>query len=114
MKLDVRVGDRVTIVHSYQNRRRENSSSEEVIVRVGRLYAYIEVYGKQLGYSLENGWAKSGEYGGRMFTPESYAAHQRLTAAITRLRDLTRHYPWFERLPLEKIEAIVAILESDS
>ena len=95
------------------NRRRDGGPTESVITRVGRKLVYIEQYGREVAYRIEDG-RKNDNYGHSWLqTPEQYVEEMHRDALWSRLNaaGLRLELGMSHKVSTDKLERVVAIME---
>lgn len=110
--IDAKVGDTVVMTGS----RRNETHRQVQIVKVGRVYVYVEDYGRQTAFYRSNG-AERTDYGNcrNIYSPDDWAALQRrkeITGRLTTVHGI-RGCEYSFRQSTEVLEAILTILDSE-
>lgn len=110
--LDAKVGDTVVMTSS----RRTGTPREVQIVKVGRVYVYVEECGRQTAFYRSNG-AERTEYGSHrnIYSPDDWAALQWRNEITARLKEHgIRGSEYTFRQSTDILEDILTILDREA
>lgn len=82
----VKVGDTV-IVPTWNRREKLHDAEKYTITRVGRTLVYIQAYGQEVGFYMEDGSERCDYQPRRAYLPEAWSQEVRHVKVVSRLRD---------------------------
>lgn len=108
------VGQEVIVTHPYGR----DGHDSEFVSRVGRQYVYVERYGQERKFSIETGQEqlRGGYLGGALYTQQEWEDREARSKVYDQLhrKSLTMGHPLMQRLSLDQLGRIAAILEEEA